>query len=157
MSRFAVAVLALALAGCGSASRKPAGDERGMLLSVGSKKTLAQLQEDIPNACAAQQFGVVATLDLKAQLRKKGVEYDGECLIFEVCNPQKARLALEACPEVSTALPCRISVYRTKDGKTWLSTLRPTMLAELYKAEGLRETAAAVEAALAAVLEQAAK
>lgn len=157
MSRFAMAALALVLAGCGSASRKPAGDDRGMLLSVDSTKSLAQLQEDIPNACAAHKFGVVATMDLKALLKKKGVEYDGECLIFEVCNPQKAKQALDACPEVSTALPCRISVYRTKDGKTRLSTIRPTMLTDMYKAEGLRETGVEVEAALAAILEQAAK
>lgn len=157
MSRFAAAVLALALAGCSAASGKPAGENRGMLLSVDSTKSLAQLQEDIPNACAAHGFGVVATMDLKAQLKKKGVEYGGECLIFEVCNPQKARQALDACPEVSTALPCRISVYRTKDGKTRLSTIRPALLMEWYQSEGLRETGAEVEAALSAILEQAAK
>ena len=156
MSRLGWALGVVVLAGCAASSKTRAGGS-GMLISVGSEKSLAQLQEDIPNACAAHKFGVVAMHDLKEKMKEKGVEYAGECLIFEVCNPQKAKQALEACPEISTALPCRISVYRTKEGRTRLSTIRPTLLMELYGAGGIEDVAEEVEAALTAIMKEAAR
>ncbi len=156
MNRAAWALGAAILAGCGASSKVREGGQ-GMLISFDSAKPLAQLQKDVPNACAAHQFGVMAMHDLKEKMKEKGVEYAGECLVFEVCNPQKARQALEACPEISTALPCRISVYRTKEGRTRLSTIRPTMLLDLYGAAGLKDVAAEVEAALEAIMKEAAQ
>lgn len=126
-----------------------------MLMSVESEKPLARLKEDVAKACAAHQFGVLAVHDLREKMKEKGVQYEGECLIFEVCNPQKAKEALEAEPEISTALPCRISVYRGKDGKTRLSTIRPTALVALYEAGGLKGLAEEVEATLSAILKEA--
>lgn len=128
-----------------------------MLMSMESEKPLARLKEDVAKACAAHKFGVLAVHDLREKMKEKGVAYEGECLIFEVCNPQKAKEALEAQPEISTALPCRISVYRGKDGKTRLSTIRPTALVALYEAGGLKGLAEEVEAALLAILKEAAR
>ncbi|MFN3484584.1 MAG: DUF302 domain-containing protein [Planctomycetota bacterium] len=134
---------------------KTGGDS--MLMSVESEKPLARLKEDVAKACAAHKFGVLAVHDLREKMKEKGVQYEGECLIFEVCNPQKAKEALEAEPEISTALPCRISVYRGKDGKTRLSTIRPTALVALYEASGLKGLAEEVEATLSAILKEAAR
>ena len=50
-------------------------------------------------------------------MAKKGVEFAHECLIFEVCQPQQAKKVLDENMSVSTALPCRISIYE-EDGKT---------------------------------------
>jgi len=127
-----------------------------MLYAVDSDKSLARLGEDLPKACAARKFGVLSTLDLKQKMKEKGVSYDGDCLIFEVCNPQKAKQVLEAAPEISTVLPCRISVFRTKEGKTRLATLRPTMLMTMFGSEGLQATAAEVEQTLLEILNEAA-
>src|SRR5690349_10409755 len=121
MSALLVAVAALL------AQDVPAKNPTGgnpMLYSVDTDKTLAKLREDLPKACAAHKFGVLSVIDLKEKMKEKGVEYGGECLIFEVCNPQKAKTALEAAPEISTALPCRISAFKAKDGKIKLSTIR---------------------------------
>jgi len=135
----------------------PAQGENKMLYSVDSGKTLVQLREDLPKACQAHKFGVLNVIDLKQKMREKGVDYAGDCLIFEVCNPQKAKQVLEANPEISTALPCRISVFKTKDGKTRLSTIRPAQLLELYGAAGLKEVAIDVEQALTAIMNEAAR
>jgi uncharacterized protein (DUF302 family) len=56
----------------------------------------------------------------------------------------------------TTALPCRISVFKTKAGKTRLSTIRPAHLLELYGSAGLKEVAAEVEEALTAIMNEAA-
>lgn len=128
-----------------------------MLYSVESAKSLAKLREDVPKACAARGFGVLSILDLKEKMREKGVEYGGECLIFEVCNPRKAKETLEANPEISTALPCRISVYKSKDGKTCLSTLRPSKLIDLFGTAELTTLAAEVEESISAIMNEAAQ
>lgn len=128
-----------------------------MLFSVESEKPLAKLKEDVPKACAAHKFGVLAVHDLREKMKEKGVEYRGDCVVFEVCNPQKAKEALEAEPDISTALPCRISVYKGKDGKTRLSTIRPTALVAIYGAGGLKGLAEEVEATLTAIMREAAR
>ncbi|MBI2899840.1 MAG: DUF302 domain-containing protein [Planctomycetes bacterium] len=128
-----------------------------MLIAVDSKKSLAQLREDLPKACAARKFGVLGVHDLKEKMREKGVDYAGECLVFEVCNPQKAKQVLEANPDISTALPCRISAYRTKDGGVRLATLRPTKLIDLFGTKELQQTAREVEETLEAIMIEAAR
>lgn len=123
-----------------------------MIFTVETKRSLAEVREALPKACAARKFGVLGVHDLKEKMREKGVPYDGECLIFEVCNPQAARTVLEANPEISTALPCRISAYRTRDGATRLSTLRPTKLLEIFASPQLAEIGREIEETLVAIM-----
>jgi uncharacterized protein (DUF302 family) len=143
----------------GQGSFGPPGSQGGnpMLYSVETEKPLAKLREELPKACAARKFGVLSVIDLKEKMKEKGVEYGGECLIFEVCNPQKAKETLEASPEISTALPCRISAYKTRDGKTRLSTLRPSKLIDLFGTAELRQLAGEVEETLTAIMNEAAR
>jgi uncharacterized protein (DUF302 family) len=46
--------------------------------------------------------------NLKETMAKKGVEFERECLIFKVCQPQQATKVLDQNMSFSTALPCRI-------------------------------------------------
>ena len=62
-------------------------------------------------AVQANRFGVMQVHNLKETMAKKGVEFERECLIFEVCQPQQAKKVLDQNMSVSTALPCRISIY----------------------------------------------
>ncbi len=127
-----------------------------MLISIDTDKPLSKLETDIPKACGAHQFGVLGVHNLKQKMLEKGVDYAGDCLIFEVCNPMKAKQVLENNPEISTSLPCRIAVFRTREGRTRLSTLRPTALIEMYRAPGLGTVAAEVEATLIAIMKESA-
>lgn len=128
-----------------------------MLYSVDTAKSLAGLREDLPRACATRKFGVISILDLKEKMKEKGVEYGGECLIFEVCNPQKAKQVLEENPEMSTMLPCRISAFKTPEGKIRLSTIRPNALVELFGSPKLRPVAGEVEEAIIGIMNEAAR
>lgn len=65
-------------------------------------------------------------------------------MIFEVCQPQQAKKVLEQNMSVSTALPCRISIYE-EDGKTTLATLKPTTLLTLFHTPQLKNVAQEVE------------
>jgi len=126
-----------------------------MLFEVTSHKTLEAIGQGLQEAAAKYKFGVIAVHDLKATMAKKGVDFAGECLIYEVCNPQQAKKALEANGAVSTALPCRISVYRSGDAYK-LATIRPTALMELFATPSLAAVAQEVEDVVVAMMQEAA-
>ena len=127
-----------------------------MLHIVESKKALADVARDLEHAVARHKFGVLGVHDLKAKMAEKGVPFTRECRIFEVCNPHQAKRVLEANLEISTALPCRISVYEEGQG-TKLATIKPTAMIELYATPGLQEVAKEVEATLEAIMAEAAR
>ena len=127
-----------------------------MLHIVESKKSLADVARDLEQAVARHKFGVLGVHDLKAKMAEKGVPFTRECRVFEVCNPHQAKKVLEANLEISTALPCRISVY--EEGEvTKLATLKPTAMIELYATPGLQGVAKEVEATLEAIMAEAAR
>jgi uncharacterized protein (DUF302 family) len=123
---------------------------------VESTKSLDQLATDLEAACARHKFGVLGMHDLKAKMAEKGVPFARECRVFEVCNPHQARRVLEANLEISTALPCRISIYE-EGQRTRLATIKPTAIIALYPTPELRGVAQEVEAALARIMEEAAR
>ncbi len=125
-----------------------------MLYIVESTKPLARLAADLEQAVARHKFGVLGVHDLKAKMAEKGVPFARECRIFEVCNPHQAKKVLEANLEISTALPCRISLYE-EGGKTKLATIRPTALIDLFPNPELKGMAEEVEATLVRIIEEA--
>ena len=127
-----------------------------MLYRVESRKSLSEVARDLEAAAQKHKFGVLAVHDLKAKMKEKGVDFERDCLIFEVCNPQQAKKVLEANAEISTALPCRISAYREGSSIT-LATLRPTALLELFQTPGLRAVAAEVEETIIKIMREAAE
>jgi uncharacterized protein (DUF302 family) len=82
-----------------------------MLVKVSTDKTVSEAAAALQAAVQANHFGVMQVHNLKDTLAKKGVEFGHECLIFEVCQPQQAKKVLDQNMSVSTALPCRISIY----------------------------------------------
>jgi uncharacterized protein (DUF302 family) len=126
-----------------------------MLHVVESRKPLDRVAQDLEAAVARHKFGVLGVHDLKATMAKKGVAFDRECRIYEVCNPQQAKRVLEANLEISTALPCRISVYE-EGARTRLATIKPTAMIALYPNPELRGVAEDVEATVVRIMDEAA-
>ena len=126
-----------------------------MLFEKASAKTSEEIGHGLAEAAARHKFGVVAIHNLKETMHKKGVEFDGECLIYEVCNPHQAKKVLEANGAVSTALPCRISVYRS-GGEYRIATLLPTAVMQMFGNPELKPVAEEVEAVVKAMIEEAA-
>ncbi len=127
-----------------------------MLHIVESRKSLDQVAKDLEAAVTRHKFGVLGVHDLKATMANKGVAFNRECRIFEVCNPHQAKKVLETNLEISTALPCRISVYED-GGAVRLATIRPTAMIELYATPGLKGVAKEVEETLEAIMAEAAR
>ncbi len=127
-----------------------------MLYRVESRKSLSQVAHDLEAATQKHKFGVMAVHNLKDKLREKGVHFDRDCLIYEVCNPHQAKKVLDANPEISTALPCRISVYQ-EGASVVLATIRPSAMLELFDTAGLEAVALEVEEAITNIMDEAAK
>ena len=118
-----------------------------MLYVKEAKGTVREVGEKLTAAAAVNKFGVLGTHDLRQKMADKGVEFHGQCLVFEVCNPLQAKQVLEADPSISTALPCRISVYE-QEGKVKVATLKPTALLSLFGRPQLASVAQTVEDAI---------
>jgi len=116
-----------------------------MYYIVETAKSFDQAATDLEAAVKRNGFGVLHVHDLGATLRGKGILFEEECKIFEVCNPKQAAKVLSADMRLNMALPCRISVFTDKD-KTMIGLIRPAeMLAALSQDERLAQTAKEVE------------
>ena len=126
-----------------------------MLIKLRTDKTVTEAAAALQAAVQANHFGVMQVHNLKETMTKKGVAFARECLIFEVCQPQQAKKVLDQNMSVSTALPCRISIYE-ENGKTVLATLKPTTLLAMFNTPQLEAVAQEVEATIVKIMKEAA-
>ncbi len=126
-----------------------------MLVKISTNKNVSEAAAALQTAVQANHFGVMQVHNLKETMAKKGVEFARECLIFEVCQPQQAKKVLDQNMSVSTALPCRISIYE-EDGKAVLATLKPTTLLAMFNAPHLKGVAQEVEDSIMKIMKEAA-
>jgi len=126
-----------------------------MLVKLFTDKTVSETAAALEAAVQANGFGVMQVHNLQETMTKKGVEFAHECLIFEVCQPKQAKKVLDENMSVSTALPCRISIFE-EGGETVLATLRPTTLLAMFNAPELDGVAREVEATIVKIMKEAA-
>ena len=109
----------------------------------------------VREALAAQGFGVLTEIDVRATLHEKLGEDMEDYLILGACNPPLAHQALTADRKVGLLLPCNV-VIRSGHGETIIEALDPQIMAEVA-GQALRpvaaEAAARIRAALAAIAE----
>ena len=126
-----------------------------MLVKISTDKTVSEAAAALQAAVQANHFGVMQVHNLKETMAKKGVKFERECLIFEVCQPEQAKKVLDQNMSVSTALPCRISIYE-EGGKTILATLKPTTLLAMFNTPQLKGVAQEVEDTIVKIMKEAA-
>ncbi|MCL4441606.1 MAG: DUF302 domain-containing protein [Firmicutes bacterium] len=95
--------------------------------TVTTPKDFETAAADLEKALAEEKFGVLWKLDMKEKLAEKGVNLDRQFKIMEVCNPHKAKMALESNIKVGYFLPCKVVVY-VEDGQTRMGTVRPSQM-----------------------------
>jgi uncharacterized protein (DUF302 family) len=116
-----------------------------MYYIVETGKSFNQASADLESAVKRHAFGVLHIHDLGATLRSKGIAFDEECKVFEVCNPGQAAKVLATDMRLNMALPCRISVF-TEKGKTKIGLIKPVqMLSALSQDAALVQVAQEVE------------
>lgn len=116
-----------------------------MYYIVDTDKAFEQAATDLESAVIRNGFGVLHVHDLGATLRSKGVPFEEQCKVFEVCNPVQAAKVLSTDMRLNMALPCRISVF-TEAGKTKIGLIKPLeMLSALSQEAALIKVAEEVE------------
>jgi len=98
-------------------------------------------------------FGVLHIHDIKAILTAKGFPRD-PLKIIEICHPAHASQSLAKNAKVSLMLPCPISVY-VENGKTYISTLRPKLMADFFPQAGLKQIAEEVDRVILSIVNSA--
>lgn len=117
-----------------------------MYYIVETEKSFDQASADLDAAVKRHGFGVLHVHDLGSTLRSKGISFEEQCKIFEVCNPVQAAKVLSTDMRLNMALPCRISVFTDK-GKTNIGLIKPAqMLSALSQEAALVQVAEEVEA-----------
>ncbi|MBN2528243.1 MAG: DUF302 domain-containing protein [Deltaproteobacteria bacterium] len=121
---------------------------------VDSNKSFKDAVSALYNIIPTHKFGILHVHDVKETLNTKGVPFENEVSVFEVCNPQKASAVLNADMSLNMVLPCRISVWEEK-GQVKLGTILPTaLLSSLNDSRELRTAAEEVEKTLIAIIDE---
>ncbi len=121
-----------------------------------STQSLDAVGRRLEEAVKAHKFGVITVIDLKSKMAEKGVDLQNPCRVYEVCNPMQAKRALEKNMTISTALPCRISLYQEKN-QVKLATILPTAILGLFSSSDLMPVAQEVETTIKAIMDDATK
>lgn len=120
-----------------------------------TRKTFFEACESLEKSIAHHGYGLLHSYDFNKIFKEKGVYFDKECRIFEVCNPSQAKRVMDHDMKLNMALPCRISVYSEKQEVKigMVSPLR--MLTVLSRDEIALEVARQVDATLRQVIDDA--
>ncbi|OGG31096.1 hypothetical protein A3I51_00760 [Candidatus Gottesmanbacteria bacterium RIFCSPLOWO2_02_FULL_38_8] len=97
-------------------------------------------------------FRVLYTHDVTKALSEKGFTIE-PFKIIEVCNAKNAYHALQADIKIGLCLPCKINVYQ-KDGKTYISGMRPIILSQFFPKANLGNLPAEVDAIIREVIDR---
>lgn len=126
-----------------------------MYYVVETHKSFDQATVDLDAAVKRLGFGVLHVHDLGNTLRGKGIRFEEQCRVFEVCNPVQAAKVLSTDMYLNMALPCRISVFTDK-GKTKIGLIKPrAMLEALSQDAALVQVAQEVEEKTIAMVDEA--
>ena len=125
-----------------------------MYYIVETQKSFHQASKDLESAVIRNGFGVLHIHDLGTTLRGKGISFEEDCKVFEVCNPAQAAKVLSTDMRLNMALPCRISVY-TEKGQTKIGLIKPVpMLGALSQDAALVQVAKEVEEKTIAMVDE---
>ncbi len=113
-------------------------------------ETITKLEEELKK----EEFGILWSFNVKDKLTEKGITFDQDFVILEVCNPKEAKKVLEQNPYVSYFLPCKIVVFKEKK-HTKIGMPRPTFLINMLEdaSEELINTAKLIEKRLILCIE----
>ena len=124
-------------------------------LSASTSLSFDEAVTRVRDELAAEGFGVLCEIDVRATLKQKlGVDRE-PYLILGACNPPLAHAALETEAELGTLLPCNVVVYE-RDGETRIAAVDAEQMLSIVGNDALTPTAAEVRRRLSAVVDRAA-
>ena len=98
-------------------------------------------------------FGVLWELDFKTTLGNKGIEFNEDYIVLEVCDPKQAKSILDLDMQAGYVLPCKMAV-RSENGKTFIGLTNPKTLLGFYESKELDSIGEVVENTLKEVVQE---
>ena len=120
--------------------------------TVTTEKSFDQAVKAVEEETKSAGFRVLYIHDVTATLKEKGFEIK-PFKIIEVCNAKSAYSVLKADIKIGLCLPCKINVYQ-KDGKTFISGMRPVVLPQLFPKADLGNLPAEVDEIIKGVIDK---
>jgi uncharacterized protein (DUF302 family) len=121
---------------------------------VATNKSFEIALEDLKASLNKHSFGVLWELNFKEKLKEKGLDFDKNFKVLEVCNPKKAKEVLDKHIEAGYFLPCKMVVYENNDS-VFIGMLKPTSLIGMMDNDELSSIAAEVEKDLSSSIDEA--
>jgi len=121
---------------------------------VQTNKSFERAVEDLKESLSKHNFGVLWELNFKDKLKEKGLDFDKNFKILEVCNPSQAKQVLEKNIEVGYFLPCKMVVYEDQNS-VFIGMPKPTQLIGMIKNDELSNIAVEVENELKSAIDKA--
>ncbi len=78
------------------------------------EEIILKIQEVLPN----YGFGLQHIHNPPEKLREKGIDFNTECKILDICSPTIANEMLNADLSLSCIMPCKIAIYDDKGQTT---------------------------------------
>lgn len=127
-------------------------EKRDVVFEMETDKNLDEAIASLEENLKDHSFGVLWQMNFKDTFEKKGMKFDEDFVILEVCNPERAKSVLEINKHVGYILPCKI-VVRTENDKTFIGMADPEKLIGLFEGEELDQIATEVKARLKEAIE----
>ncbi|GAA0330356.1 DUF302 domain-containing protein [Bacillus carboniphilus] len=121
--------------------------------TVQTDKSVDEAIQSIEASLKEEKFGVLWNFDLKGKLQEKGLDFQKEFRVLEVCNPQEAYRVINENELAGYFLPCKIVVYNS-NGQTKIGMPRPTSLVSMVENEPIQAMAKDIEDRLIKCIDQ---
>jgi uncharacterized protein (DUF302 family) len=127
-------------------------------LRYGFERTLGRIEIDeaerrVTEALKTEGFGVLTRIDVKDTFKRKLDADFRPYVILGACNPQLARRALDAEPQIGLLLPCNVVVQKDETGDAVVSIADPKAMFTLVDNPAVGPVASEVEARLRRVID----
>lgn len=123
-----------------------------IVYEVKTDKSLDEAIKSVEENLKENSFGILWQMNFKETLEGKGLEFEEDFVVLEVCNPQQAKAVLEVNSHVGYVLPCKM-VVRTDKGQTYIGMTNPQALIGLFDQPELDEVAEKVANTLKKAIE----
>lgn len=124
-----------------------------MIYKRKTNKTIEKLLIDLKKHLSDIGFGVLWEMNFKDKFDEKGLEFDGDFKILEVCNPVKAHMILNDNIDMGFFLPCKIAVFE-QEGEIFIGMPEPTKMMDFAEQPSVGAMALEVETLLKSAIDK---
>ncbi|MCU0359072.1 MAG: DUF302 domain-containing protein [Cyclobacteriaceae bacterium] len=115
--------------------------------------SIEQAREKVIAALQTEGFGVLTEINIQATMKKKLNKDYLPHIILGACNPVMADKVLQVEPNISTMLPCNVTLRQLESGSIEVSAIDPVAAMSAVDNDKVAPVAAEVQQKLKRVLE----